>query len=316
MNLDPELVDLIIQRSNGGLSPTDQRHLDCLIQTSAHPQHLISEIEQFELSIAAVELACLAGDIRANPTGADLTATETIGPELLRQIKSQSVKVVDRNKRKQPKRKPPKHAVAVANNRDLNLTPSIKRSAKREIFMGIAAAASLLTLAFFLRQAPYLNPPSTDPLATNRITPPLGPGPVPNLVENIVPHDELMQKFLASTPEDLLTLSWSPVDSKNVTGNVFWSDRQQTGFMTFSGLEINDPQRRQYQVWIYDTDTQQSQPVNGGVFDVSKSGRYVVPIAPKSPVKKAVQFAITTEQPGGVDVSQRQHVPTVASPSF
>lgn len=307
MNLDSELVDLIIQRSNGGLSAAEQRHLDRLIQSSPRPDQMLAEIQRLELSIAAVELSYLAGQTD-HPDHLDRS---TIGPQLQTLIKSQSIEAVERNKPEQPK-----NDVSLAKNRDLHLAPPIKRSAKREIFTWVTAAASLLALAFFIRQAPYLNQPSTSSLVTNPIIHPVRPGLVPELVDNMMPHDELMQKFLASTPEDLLTLSWSPVDSKNVTGNVFWSDRQQTGFMTFSGLEINDPLRRQYQVWIYDTDTQQSQPVNGGVFDVSKSGRYVVPIAPKSPVKKAVQFAITTEQPGGVDVSQRQHVPTVASPSF
>lgn len=301
MNLDSELVDLIIQRSNNGLSPADQNHFDRLIQSSPKPDKMLAEIQRFELSIAAVELSYLA----------DLTDQTVISDRLRNQIKDQSIDVVEKNGHQQFNPN-----VSLIKDRCSALAPPLKRSSNREIFSWVAAAASLLALALFIRHTHDADQSSIAPSVVGLRDQPRLRDPAPELVENIMPDDELMKKFLASTPEDLLTLSWSPVDNENVTGKVFWSDQQQTGFMTFSGLEINDPQQQQYQVWIYDTDTDQQKPVDGGVFDVAKSGHYVVPIAPRSPVKKAVQFAITTEEPGGVNVSQRKRVPMVASPPF
>ena len=303
MNLEPVILDLIIERSTYGLSPDDQRKLDQLIQSSDNPSAVAQEIERFELSLAALEVS------QITTTSADETHANVspLSPALQERIRLQSVRALETD------------AAADDENRVLQRgkkssaeVGSNRRSAFNGIFVWAVAAASLLALAMFIRQSQSLEP--IDALAKEEISHPLGPSA--DLVEDILPNDELMKKFLGSTPEDLLTLSWTPVDNKNVTGEVFWSDQQQTGFMALKGLEVNDPQQKQYQVWIYDTDTKQRQPVNGGVFNVPKKGRYVVPIAPLSPVKKAVQFSITAEQPGGVDVSEERNVPTVVSKPF
>jgi hypothetical protein len=331
MNLEPEIIDLVIQRSNGRLSRSQQQQLQRRIELTPDPDQTRQEIETIELAIAAVEVShVLQQDSPAN-----------LNDRLLRTIKSQSTDAVDRNRfdhsmslstgQQNPL---PNGATnswrqsgdpnAVSGLRWMRSKRTSRRSRKREVFIWTIAAASLLALAIFIRQSPHADLSATsNPIGNgqlemelNRPALPGGQNPPNPLVENMMPGDQQMQTFLASTPEDLLTLSWTPVDNKNVTGNVFWSDQQQTGFMTFNGLEINDPQMQQYQVWIYDTDSNQKRPVNGGVFDVSKSGHHVVPIAPISPIKKAVQFAITSEQPGGVEISQRKHVPTVASVPF
>ena len=303
MNLEPVILDLIIERSTYGLPPKDQRKLDQLIQSSDNPSVVAQEIERFELSLAALEVSQITA------TSADVTQADQspLSPDLQERIRLQSVQALEVD--------------ATADNEDRAVqrakTPSEKvglnqRSAFNGIFVWAVAAASLLALAMFIRQSQSLEPQGS--LVKGEISHPMGPSA--DLVEDIMHNDELMKKFLGSTPEDLLTLSWTPVDNKNVTGEVFWSDQKQTGFMSLKGLEVNDPQQKQYQVWIYDTDTKQRQPVNGGVFNVPKKGLYVVPIAPLSPVKKAVQFSITAEQPGGVDVSEQRNAPTVVSKPF
>ena len=303
MNLDPVIIDLIIERSTYGLSPKDQINLDQLIQDSKNPNAVLKEIQQFELSVAALEIS----QLNKVPADETLSSQASLSPALEERIRLQSVQALEAN------------AASTGNDRILDrpAAPPVeaspnRRSAFKGIFIWAVAAASLLALAMFIRQGQSLKP--TESLAGSSIDRPVVPPA--DLVEDIMPNDEQMKKFLGSSPEDLLTLSWTPVDNKNVTGEVFWSDQQQTGFMALKGLEVNDPQQKQYQVWIYDTDTTEQPPVNGGVFNVPKTGRYVVPIAPLSPVKKAVQFSITTEQPGGVDISEQQNVPTVASPSF
>ena len=63
------------------------------------------------------------------------------------------------------------------------------------------------------------------------------------------------------------------VSAINVSGNVVWSDLRQEGFMTFSGMAINDPSRFRYQVWIFNKDVNQKFPVDCGLFDVDSYGR-------------------------------------------
>ena len=71
-------------------------------------------------------------------------------------------------------------------------------------------------------------------------------------------------------------------------------------------LPVNDPSRRQYQLWIFDKSRSAEKPVDGGVFDVSSTGELIVPIDAKLAVTEAFLFAITAEKPGGVVVSDRE----------
>ena len=303
MNLDPKIIDLVIERSTYGLSSADEQQLDRLILSSLNPKEVLSEIERFELSLAAMELA----EIGLTESGQTPRATNAvIHADLQQEIRQQSFDTIEQNRLTAR----PKAVTADASRARSSGHRRYRRFAVREIVAWSVAAASLLTLAFFIRQSPDPEQMVTELPAV----PTMKSGD--DLADDLALTDQQMKQFLGSTPEDLLTLSWTPVDNKNVTGKVFWSDQQQTGYMTFSGMEVNDPRQQQYQVWIYDSNTQEQTPVNGGVFDVGKSGHHVIPIAPKSLVKKAVQFAITTEQPGGVTVSKRKHIPTVASKPF
>ena len=290
MNLDPVITDLIIERITCGLSTADQKKLDQLIQSSADPDAILKATEQFELSVAALELSQLNND----PTGYE----SSLSVALQEKIRNQATSVIDSID-------PAEDDQRVL--RDASLLHSL---AWKDVLIWTVAAASLLALALFIRQSSDPDQLTPENVAVTELEPSI------DLVEDIMPNDELIKKFLGSSPEDLLTLSWTPVDNKNVTGEVFWSDQRQTGFMTLNGLDVNNPQQNQYQVWIYDVEANEQRPINGGVFDVSKTGRYIVPIAPMSPVKEAVQFTITSEQPGGVEVSDRKHVSTVASKPF
>ena len=296
MNLDPEITDLIIERATCGLSAADQKKLDQLVQSSSDPNAVLKAAEQFELSIAALELSQLEN------TSAE--QAPSLSATLQEKIRLQASDAID-SFASTDDRKLVSRQVKTA-----DAASSLRRHTWKDVLIWTVAAASLLALALFIRQSADTTQISPENIAVNELEPPM------DLVEDIMPNDELMKKFLGSSPEDLLTLSWTPVDNKDVTGEVFWSDQRQTGFMTLNGMEINDPQQKQYQVWIYDTEAKEQRPVNGGVFDVSKTGRYIVPIAPLSPVKEAVQFAITSEQPGGVEVSDQKNVSTVASKPF
>jgi anti-sigma-K factor RskA len=94
-----------------------------------------------------------------------------------------------------------------------------------------------------------------------------------------------------------------------VTGDVVWDPATQTGFIRFAGLTPNDPQVRQYQVWIFDGARDKRYPVDGGVFDVGADApEIVIPIHAALPIRKLAALAVTVEKPGGVVVSARDHV--------
>jgi hypothetical protein len=97
-------------------------------------------------------------------------------------------------------------------------------------------------------------------------------------------------------------------------GEFIWSPGRQEGFMVFEGLPPNDPDGRQYQLWIFDQTRKTEHPVDGGVFDVDRSDRVVIPIDPAIEVREPTLFAVTVEQPGGVVVSDREHIVVVGQP--
>jgi anti-sigma-K factor RskA len=111
-----------------------------------------------------------------------------------------------------------------------------------------------------------------------------------------------MDRFLRSTPDAVtLPLAGAAAGFEKATGEVVWSDQQQTGYFRIADLAPNDPAQAQYQLWIVDP-TRDSKPVDGGVFDITP-GQNVVKIHAKLHVDKPAIFAITKEKPGGVVVS-------------
>ena len=76
---------------------------------------------------------------------------------------------------------------------------------------------------------------------------------------------------------------------------------------------VNDPEQRQYQLWIFDRTRKVEQPVDGGVFDIpAGSSEVIIPIDAKVRVHDAFAFAVTVEKPGGVVVSEREHIVVMA----
>jgi len=97
--------------------------------------------------------------------------------------------------------------------------------------------------------------------------------------------------------------------SEVASGDVVWDARSQRGFLRLQGFVPNDPQRAQYQLWIFDAARDDRYPVDGGVFDVPAGhDEFIVPMHPTLSVSRPEAFAITVERPGGVMVSGREKV--------
>jgi len=120
--------------------------------------------------------------------------------------------------------------------------------------------------------------------------------PAPTLAEQ--------RRQLLGSPQTI-RVAWKGLEAgyEKVEGDVVWNGDKQAGFMRLKGLPVNDPSKKQYQLWIVDP-ARDKHPIDGGVFDSAATGREaIVPIRAKlnSPSPKA--FALTLEQPGGVVVS-------------
>jgi hypothetical protein len=130
---------------------------------------------------------------------------------------------------------------------------------------------------------------------------------------------DLRSELLAAAKRDpgsVFQADWTATEdpaAKGAGGKVIWSDKLQRGVMEFTGLEANDPNQNQYQLWIFDADRPEATPVDGGVFDIPAGQKEVlVPIDARLPITKATLFAITVEKPGGVVVSDRKRLPLLA----
>lgn len=116
------------------------------------------------------------------------------------------------------------------------------------------------------------------------------------------------------TVPDAIQVAWQPFDlpdapaeQQGVQGDVVWSDELQEGYIRFVGLEPNDPNIEQYQVWVID-ERGLEQKVSGGVFNANAAGEIIVEIVPGIDVGRVGLFAITVENPGGTwvpDLSRR-----------
>lgn len=130
-----------------------------------------------------------------------------------------------------------------------------------------------------------------------------------NLLAKAMTRDSLI-----ATASDLIRSDWekgtTPLKNE-VSGDIVWSATAQSGFMRFVGLPANDPAVFQYQLWIYDP-SRDSEPVDGGVFDIKSPGEAIVAIKAKLPVNRPFAFAVTIEQPGGVVVSDLSRLPLLS----
>lgn len=109
--------------------------------------------------------------------------------------------------------------------------------------------------------------------------------------------------------------SWAPgghPSGDDVSGQVAWSGELQTGVMRFTGLAPAPP-GLQYQLWVFDATRDERFPVDGGVFDIPPGADTVeVAIDARLPVAEPTLFAVTLEPEGGVVVSDRERLATVA----
>jgi hypothetical protein len=122
------------------------------------------------------------------------------------------------------------------------------------------------------------------------------------------------EHLLQSADDHLGRWSWThePGVAVDVQGEVVWDGSKQEGYLTLSGLPVNE-HSLQYQLWIFDAERDERYPVDGGVFDVpAGQPTLTVPIRPALRVHQPVAFAVTLEPAGGVVVSDRSRLMALA----
>ena len=268
------VVDLLVQKFTTGLDEAEQQELDLL----ESPTENRIKREQFEVAATAFDLS-FAGDREEMPKDLHDRLLVSAGKFFGSHHVDEAIRTT-------------------ATYESANLEPSNLNSHSvsgrnwREIIAVVVTAACLfLLLSGFNPFVPK------DPATASAA--------------------EMLRVFEKSRPNDFVEVVWTPVHDKDANGRVVWSDKNQEGYMEFTGLDVNDPKVEQYQLWIFDTDPDQEVPVDGGVFDIKEvdiqpNGKVVIPINPHVPVRKAVQFAVTKEKPGGVMRSDRKQIPVLA----
>jgi anti-sigma-K factor RskA len=135
------------------------------------------------------------------------------------------------------------------------------------------------------------------------------PTPTPEILTPTQSRDRLM-----ASASDVVTADWGAgnVAGLELAGDIVWSDSKQEGYMRFRNLPKNDVTKYTYQLWIFDETQDPKTPIDGGIFDVNADGEVVIPIDAKLRARGAKAFAITMEKPGGVMVSGRKQLVSLA----
>lgn len=131
--------------------------------------------------------------------------------------------------------------------------------------------------------------------------------PDPEVVRDAVEDadDKLEWEFVAKD---------DPAVGQGAGGSVVWSSQLQQGVALLEGLRPNDPAESQYELWI--VDSQRESPVPVEVFDIPADAEELrLTIDSELVIAKPTAFLVTVERPGGVVVSNQEHLALVAAPA-
>lgn len=119
---------------------------------------------------------------------------------------------------------------------------------------------------------------------------------------SVTPPAPTIQQLVDAAPDTVrVALASNDPSAANANGHVLWSSSLQKGYAVLNGLAPNDAGAAQYQLWVIDP-SRDEKPVDAGVFNVA-AGTTTVPFAPKLAIASPSAFAITSEKPGGVVVT-------------
>jgi Anti-sigma-K factor rskA len=287
---DDRLVDLLVKQTTEGVTLEEQAEIERLLATYPGADREIIARTAAAIALAGVEEEPLPTELR-----------DKLRDSAARWVVSRESKVADLTGRREAR------AAGTAQTPTRRPVPATR--------WPWFAAAACLVLAI-TGWWPRLRDGQNDEQQARVEPAPVQPAPVaPELAPPGEPTPaESRERLLAS--QGTVNVPWTNTAdpaSQGVTGDVVWDNTTQTGYMRFSGLAANDPQRTQYQLWIFDKEQDERFPIDGGVFDVPAGAtEVVVPIKAAIAVREPLMFAVTIEKAGGVVVSNREHIVTLA----
>lgn len=262
------LLDLLIEKALYGLDIEKQRSLDAF-----DPEVVTSELESFEASAAAVNMA-------------GLERQHSLPDHLRSRILQQAAQHV--------------RLQSVATGSDREASAGGRWAAGWFNWLGwAAAAAAVIALAVNVWLTRIQPVPEQARTAETPRTLSVGEQ-----------REELLRADPAIVRASFT--SGNVKEMKDVAGDVVWSDARQAGFLRLRGLAVRTAPDHCYQLWIFDKTQDKSTPVDGGTFDVTADGEIIVPINAKLAVDGPYMFAITIERHGGVVVSKREQIAALA----
>jgi anti-sigma-K factor RskA len=294
---NPRLVELLVQRAVDGLNSSERAELKQLLSEEKYV-----DAGRFEYTAAAL---LLAGDVENN-------VPEEM-PHSLRERLMAQAETFEASMSPPPRQSSAQPRVISIAGRSRSATaapavsaPPASQSAQRpsrkaaswqgKVGWFAAAASVLIALAGWWPRLEMGGDPTVEtPVVASTL-------------------EQERQQLLAQ--QGVLRRTWQTTQdpaSSGVTGDVVWDPRTQNGYVRFRGLQANNTNELQYQLWIFDGTRDERYPVDGGVFDIPPGQREViVPITAKLEIRDPTAFAVTIEKPGGSVVSSRDRIVVLA----
>jgi len=293
---NPRLVELLVQRAVDGLNSSERAELKQLLSEERY-----MDAGRFEYTAASL---LLASDVENN-------APEEMPYSLRERLMAQADNVAASMPAAPPRQmsSQPRVISIAGRSRTSTAAPAVNSpppasskappARKSASFGGrvgwfAAAASVLIAIAGWW---PRLQ--SGDPMVE---------APIASTLE------QERQELLAQ--QGVLRRTWQTTQdpaASGVTGDVVWDQRTQNGYLRFRGLQANNSDELQYQLWIFDGSRDERYPIDGGVFDIPPGQREVIiPITAKLQVRNPAAFAVTIERPGGSVVSSRDRIVVLA----
>lgn len=293
---NPRLVELLVQRAVDGLNSSERAELKQLLSEGRY-----DDAGRFEYTAASL---LLAGDVESYETEA---MPESLRQRLVAQAETfeASMPPPSRHSGGQPRvisiaGRSRSNTAAPAVGTSTSAQPAQRPSRKSTSWQGkagwfAAAASVLIAVAGWWPRLEMGGDPTVEV-------------PVASTLE------QERQQLLAQ--QGVVTRTWQTTQdpaASGVTGDVVWDPRTQNGYLRFRGLQANNSDELQYQLWIFDGTRDERFPVDGGVFDIPPGqGEVIIPITAKLAIRDPAMFAVTIEKPGGSVVSSRDRIVVLA----
>jgi len=293
---NPRLVELLVQRAVDGLNSSERAELKQLLSEERY-----MDAGRFEYTAASL---LLASDVENNAPEEMpyslrerlMAQADNVAASMLaappRQMSSQPRVISIAGRSRTSTAAPAVNSPPPASSK----APPARKSASFGGRVGWFAAAASVLIAI-AGWWPRLQ--SGDPMVE---------APIASTLE------QERQELLAQ--QGVLRRTWQTTQdpaASGVTGDVVWDQRTQNGYLRFRGLQANNSDELQYQLWIFDGSRDERYPIDGGVFDIPPGQREVIiPITAKLQVRNPAAFAVTIERPGGSVVSSRDRIVVLA----